>query len=284
MSKALAAGLFLSLTSMLYSNERIAFIFSSLAEESRLTDKNGVWRSTARTYQALRDLGFDKDKIYVFYNDKKPDLTDYNIPLKSESDFHSLYDGKYEELEEVFREKTAKLKKDDEVVLSISSHGGDDGNFYPSYGYKPDGKEIARLINSTNARVLAYYFGCNTSRMFEDIELNNAVIIANTPNKKIALISRDYCGAPDFFSAFMKEKADKNKDGKVSIEEAALYTKESWKQYIKTTFNYYLKFYWRKDKWFNSKEDLEKKLTTDPVIKRGIYLPDGWTLEKKSSR
>lgn len=282
MRKALIAGLFLSLASLSYSLEREAFIFSSMTEDnSRLIDKNSTWRNTARTYQSLRDLGFSQDHIYVFYNDRKPDLKDYDIPLKKELDAHPLYEGKYSDLEKLFKERTNRLNKDDEVVLTTLTHGGDDGKLYPDYGKSISSSELSKLVDSTKARTLIYYFACNSSSMLEGIDANNSVFISNTPNKKLGWLDRLYCGAPDFFSAFTNKDADKNKDGKVSLEEAALYAKQKWNKYKDAMFNYWLKIYWIKDKWFNTKEDLDKKLTTDPMIKRGIYLPDGWTLEKR---
>ncbi len=271
--------------------KRVAFIFSSFRDTTAKDpiDKKSTWRNAAGTYQAIRELGVPKEYITILYNDKNPDKQDNSIALKGEIDEMPLLEGTYEKLEQAFREKTKNLNRGDEVILSILSHGGDDGVLYPDYGENISGLQLSMLINTTKAKTAAFYSACNSETLLDRSVARYAAQVSATNRTHLSWSDRNYCSNADFFSAFTTRAADTDKNGKVSFEEAVAYTSKKWRtykhdfldQYILNSYLYPNDFDNPVDLDYENKKALVNNLVCDPVLKRGAYLPVSWTLEKR---
>ncbi|MBI4440707.1 hypothetical protein HY639_00925 [Candidatus Woesearchaeota archaeon] len=262
---------------------RVAFVFASFSDKNQEDpiDRNLTWRSVAKTYHALRQLGIPKKDIIIFYNDTRPDRSDNDL---RGIDTQPLYEGEYPRLKEVFGQKTKNLTSLDEVILTTLSHGGDNGRLYPDYGGEISGGELNRLVSSTKARTVTFYSACYAGSLLPKSNAPHTVFVTTTDHKHTSWSDRNYCDNADFFEAFTTPRADTNGDKKVSFEEAAAYTKNKWIAYKKDFLDKYLvnEYKWEADDLSkHTKQQLINEISTDPLVKRGKKVPLEWTLKKE---
>ncbi len=262
-----------------------AILFSSMSDATYddPIDRNAVWRGTAMTYQSIRNLGITSENVIILYNDAKPDYTDISIPLRAEISSKTISEGKDSELEKVFREQTKDLTDQDTIILCTSTHGGDNGILYPSYGRQIPAKKMGELLSTTKARAVVFYLACYSGSMLQSSSAPNTVQVS-CANHTLAWIDRNYSSSADFFRAFSTPSADRDHNGKVSIEEAAAYAHKNWGKYMDGFLEKYLltTYVWPKNFFgYNDKEEVVEKIDCDPQIKRGQLIPLEWTLEKK---
>ncbi len=264
----------------------IAILFSSMNDTvySDPIDKNAVWRGTALTYQAIRNLGISKEDIVILYNDAKPDRNDTGIPLSNELNDNIILRGEYRDLEKVFNDRVKGLETGDMAILVTATHGSDDGVLLANYGNHIHPRQINSLLSSTKARTLAFYFACHSGAFLDFSDAKNAVQVSYTDRSSLSWSDRNYFGGEDFFSAFAAPEADADNSGKVSFEEAAAYTKMKWNRYKDNSLEDYLLnvYIWPKGlSGFASKTDAINNISCNPQLKRGKQIPTEWTLEKK---
>lgn len=267
--------------------KRVAFIFVSFRDDDSADpiDKNLSWRSVGKTYQAMRDLGIQKENFIILYNKGKPNKEDNDIPLKAELDSLPILEGTYDELCDAFRKKTRNLTSLDEVILTTLSHGTNEGILYPDFGDAISRNDLNRILNRTSAKTVAFYSACHSGSLLEKAYAKNAVQVATTDIDHMSWSDRNYCDNADFFEAFTKPSADLDKNGKVSFEEAAAYSKNKWMNYRKTFLDNYLlnDYIWSPMELISypNKQALLNEISCDPIVKRGKNISNEWTLEKK---
>lgn len=282
--RILSAVLCLSLVSPSYADQK-AFIFSSFGDASAKDqiDKNVTWRNTAMTYQALRNLGIQKEDIFIFYNKKQPDKADNDIRLKTEMDAQPLWEGTYEKLDTVFREKTKGLTSLDEIILTTNTHGEDDGTLYPSYDKPISGLTLSRLLATTPARSIAFYHACYVETVLARSHAKNTVFVAVTDKNHLSWSDRQYSTTADFFEAFTISTADTDENGGISFEEAAAYAAEKWKRYNRTFLEQYIltTYQFPLGEEYENREAFARSLSCIPIVKRGVHVSKDWTLRKQ---
>ena len=170
-------------------------------------------------------LGFPRDNIAVLFDDpsKKPDL----IKHKSTR----------EELENVSRDFARRVKKDDFVFVFIEGHGGYDGRTYKLnlVGPDPNGEDLAAMLYSIPARELVVVNVTNCS--------GGSIPAFSGPGKIIMTatksgMEKNQTHAGRYFvDALRNNAADSDKDGRVSVLEAFVYTRQKIEDYYKAEGN-----------------------------------------------
>jgi hypothetical protein len=168
--------------------------------------------------------GYPRDHITVLFDDpsKAPDLTQN----KSNS----------ENLREACRKLSARVKKDDLVLVFIEGHGDYDGKAYRLnlVGPDPTAEELAGMFYQIQARfVIVNVTNCSGGSIAA-LSRKGTILITST---KSGMEKNQTHFGQYFAEAFKDNAADSDKNGRVSLLEAFLYASHRVEEYYKNEGN-----------------------------------------------
>ena len=206
-----------------------------------------LWNECVQAYQFfVYEKGYQKSHIYVAYDTK--DLLDgkYNVPL--DLDFDGQKDIQYElnneTVSSIFNNIASKITKNDNFVLFIATHGGDNAaciNQYSSSCTMDYANFFKKELNKIKAKHIYVLSGsCHGGAMIEHLKVgdgNRTIITSTSANKTAnagALGGMFLC---QFFPAaagydtdsakkIKSDSIDIDNDGKISVEEAFVYARD----------------------------------------------------------
>ncbi len=241
-----------------------------------------LWNECVQAYQFfVYEKGYQKSHIYVAYDTK--DLLDgkYKVPL--DLDFDGQKDIQYElnneTVSSIFDNIASKITKNDDFVLFIATHGGDNAaciNQNPSSCTMDYANYFKKELNKIKAKhILVLSGSCHGGAMIEHLRVDsgNRTIITSTSAKKTAnagaLGGMFLC---QFFPAaagydtntaqkIKSDSIDIDNDGKISWEEAFVYAKNhdgSADPSVKDESWYEIPRFWSSTSDFRYCRELEK--------------------------
>ena len=163
-------------------------------------------------------LGFQRDHITVLFDDpsKAPDLIQYKSNI--------------ENLREACRKLSARIKKDDLLLVFIEGHGDYDGKVYKLnlVGPDPTGEELAGVLYQIPARfVIVNVTNCSGGSI-PALSRKGTILITATKSG----MEKNQTHFGQFFAeAFKDNAADSDKNGRVSMLEAFLYASHRVENY-----------------------------------------------------
>jgi len=206
-----------------------------------------LWNGCVEAYQYLiYAKGYRKDHVYVAYNTADL-LSGRKVPL--DLDFDGQPDIKYEldknktnienKLKSIFNEIASKITKNDNFTLFIAAHGLEDKFFFGGDIYLTYSSFLKPELNKINAKHIYIVSGsCYSGSMIGQLKKENRTIITCTSaNKKGNAGQLGEFFTQGLFPATLgydcetaekiqSDSIDINKDGKISLEEAFVYTKD----------------------------------------------------------
>jgi hypothetical protein len=211
-----------------------------LGEAASATERDGRWaillsgasgdpelqqtylKELTDLYSTLTNsLGFPRSQVAVLFDDpsKNPEM----IRRKATR----------EDLQALCRELAGRVHKNDLMFVFIEGHGDYDGKIYKLnlVGPDPTGEELASMLYSIPAQRFIVINATNCSGgSLSALSKKEKIVIAST---KSGMEKNQPHAARFFIDAIINNAADSNKDGRVSMFEAFVYTRQKVEEYYR---------------------------------------------------
>ncbi len=190
---------------------RYALIASSVSGDEEFKEK--FWSWSRQMYQSLREeLQFPKENVWFLFEDPARD-NEVVTARATKVEFSKVFEG-----------LRSKVKQDDLIFIYLIGHGSFDGREYKFNLVGPDitGSELKNFLDDfPNQKIVLVSTTSCSGLLAKNLSQKNRVIVTSTKNE---FENNDTIFAEFFGDAFKNRSADRDKNGRVSLLEAYLYS------------------------------------------------------------